>query len=858
MAHTCKHELWYEKPGAIWEEALPLGNGSLGAMLYGRTNTERIHLNMDTLWSGHPRNVQNPDAFSHLSEVRRLVAEDRFQEAQALIESSMLGVWTESYQPLGDVLVEWREPGTVSQYRRSLSLDEAVARCEYLRSGKRVRVSCFVSHPDQLLVYRMDSEVPVDLTLRMESLLPHTCEAVGEARLGIAGQAPTHVEPSYVSVEGDGVIFDPTAPGMAFFALAEVHADGVPVPVSNHQFEIRGAKTVELRLVAASGFRGWNREPETDPRALTAGCEKDLERVAGTPMETLQERHVTDHAALFDRVCLTLGQAEDATGEEPEKRFLDGTKGLPTDRRLVRFAEQADAAPQTELNAEPNGAPEADPELDGVVDLALVTLLFQYGRYLLIASSRSDTQAANLQGIWSHDLRPAWSANYTTNINAEMNYWPVESCGLPELAQPLLNLIGGIAQSGAVTAKTQFGCRGWTVCHNSDIWRLSAPVGGSARWAYWPMGGAWLARHVWEHARFNGRADWLRKTGFPLMLGAARFVLDWLVPMPDGSLATSPSTSPENAFLTETGEACSVSRSSTMDMAIIRDLFGACLSADAWLRRGREDVGADGGDKSGECGGTDKDAEQAVAMSAASQEALTGTICVPAEQAAVLAEIRQALPRLEPYRIGRHGQLQEWFRDFDEEEVDHRHVSHLYGLYPGEGIHPRLTPQWAEACRQSLLRRGDDSTGWSLAWKVNLWARLLDGEHAWKLVRRQLRPVIAEDFNYRNGGGTYPNLMDAHPPFQIDGNFGVTAGIAEMLLQSHTDEIHLLPALPKAWACGKVSGLRARGDLTVDFSWVDGKPEEVWVTAHTAREVVFRVGDEIFRRMLQPGISRVM
>lgn len=434
-----KHDLWYDKPGTVWEEALPLGNGTLGAMLYGKTDSECIHLNVDTLWSGGPRNQQNPDALNRLPQVRALVSQDRFEEAQKLIESDMLGTWTESYQPLGRLWITYHREAPVTGYRRSLSLDTAVAETRYEQHDSRVSARCFVSHPDQVLVYRVDSGKPMDLSIRMDSLLPHSFITPDEGRLGMAGHTPTHVEPSYVPVEDDGIVFDPDKPGMAFLVLAEVYADGVPVPVSGDAYDIRSAYAVELRLTAESGYRGWNRPPELNPDALAEVCASRLDAIARETLDVLLARHECDHAALFDRVSLDLFPSGEASGSDmPATPDSDPSTclGLPVDQRLLRFA-------------------------GGEQDNALVTLLFQYGRYLLIASSRPGTQAANLQGIWSHDLRPAWSANYTTNINAQMNYWPAEPAHLPELALPLMELVQGLAESGAVTARTQFGCGGW-------------------------------------------------------------------------------------------------------------------------------------------------------------------------------------------------------------------------------------------------------------------------------------------------------------------------------------------------------------------------------------------------------------
>lgn len=726
-----EHCLRYTQSAAYFEEALPLGNGSMGAMVYGGCEKDRISLNHDTLWSGKPRRILRPNAPQAYRESRRLLAEDRIAEAEKILERDFTADWSQSYLPLGNLYITHLQDGKIEHYSRTLALDTAVASVEYTQNGIRFSRSYFVSHPDQCFVMHLSSSEGADYVISADCPLKSAVTA-RENRLYLTGECPSCAPPVYAQDQVP-MIYD--GEGIHFAAIGAVHTDGT-VTVQDDQLTVCGATELTWIMCAETSFDRFDRPP-TKP--YHPPCESRLAKAVATPYPQLLQRHIQDHQLLYNRV-----QAD----------FGFPPSHLPTNERLL--AENKDA------------------------DLGLVELLYHFGRYLIIASSREGSQATNLQGIWNEHVFAPWSSNYTLNINTEMNYWPVLMNNLAGLDLPLIDLAQKLSQTGATVAGDFYNAKGFCAHHNADLWGCASPVGmqqpGCLRYAFWNMSGGWLCRHAWEHYEYTLDEDFLRQIAYPLMRQAAEFYLD-LLQDEQGRFMISPTTSPENSFLHPRDGRCSISRSSTMTQAILMDLF-------ANLEKAAQILQIDD---------------------------------------AFIANIRRILPKLNTYTIGSEGQLLEFDEEFPEHDPHHRHVSHLYGLYPGESITTGTTRDLADACRTTLERRGDLSTGWAMGWRVCLWAKLKDGDRALKLVQDQLRYVSPEIQSCSFQGGTYPNLFDAHPPFQIDGNFGVCAGITLMLLQCEDNVIRILPALPKSFKNGAIRGLKAKGDITVDIAWQDGR-----------------------------------
>lgn len=772
-------KLYYERPAEYFEEALVIGNGTMGATLYGGVKKDKISFNDITLWTGEPESENSsPDAFNVIPEIRALLDNEDYQGADKA-QYKVQGHYSENYQPLGTLTIECLDDTAgISDYHRWLDIGNATARTQYLKDGKLFTSDYFASAPDSVIVIRLKSENKegIHASLSFDSPLPHSSQ-VADNEISVEGYAAYHSFPVYYKAE-DKHRYDPER-GIHFKTLVRVlSVDGsVKDRYSDSRIEIDGSTEVLILIANVTSFNGFDKDPVKEGRNYRSHVEKRMKCAVGKTYDALREAHIRDYKYYFDRVKLDLGDTD------------DDIAALPTDKQLLFYTD----------------CKQRNPDLE--------ELYFQFGRYLLISSSRTSGVPANLQGLWNESVLPPWSSNYTVNINLEENYWASGTANLIEMQYPLIEFIANLSKTGRKTAKDYYGVeRGWCLGHNSDIWAMTCPVGlneGDPSWACWTMGGTWLSTHIWEHYLFTLDKEFLREF-YPVLKGAAEFCMDWLVEK-DGKLVTSPGTSPENKYITPDGYVGATSYGNTSDLAMIRECLMDAAEASKVL-------------------GVDKSFRK---------------------------RIKKTLSRLYPYQIGKDGNLQEWYYDWQDQDPYHRHQSHLFGLYPGHHLSVEETPELAAACARTLEIKGDETTGWSTGWRVNLLARLQEGEKAYHMYRRLLRYVSPDNYkgeDARRGGGTYPNLLDAHSPFQIDGNFGGCSGVIEMLMQSSTNKIVLLPALPESWADGKVQGICARGGFVVDMEWKNREVVSLIVSSlkggqteicfnGVSKKVVFKAGE---------------
>ncbi len=751
--------LWYDEPASAWTEALPVGNGRLAAMVYGGTEKETIQFNEETLWSGQPHDYAHPGAYNYLKKIRELLWAGKQREAEELANQHFMSqpFGQLCYQPFGNILLEFPGHENASNYKRNLDLEDAVSSVVYEVDEVKFKREIFSSAPDQAIIIHLESSKngALNFTAGMDSPHDDCSVSVGGNEIILKGKANNYPN----ELGRDGKPYPKSK--LTFEARLKVINEGGGIVLNENSIKVTNAKGAKLVLVASTSFVNYQ-DISGNP---SKRCEDYLANLEEKSYETLKSEHIEDYYKMLKRVSLDLGSTEISL--------------RPTNERLISFKEDNDPS--------------------------LVALLYQYGRYLLISSSRPGTQPANLQGIWNDRMAPPWDSKYTININTEMNYWPAEITNLSECTEPLIQMVKDLSETGRNVAKEHYNMDGWVTHHNTDIWRGAAPI-NNANHGIWPTGGAWLSQHLWWHYVFNGDRDYLRNTAYPVLKEASVFFADYLVsdPVNPDWLVSGPSNSPELGGLV---------MAPTMDHQIIRELFTNTIEA-------------------------------------------AKILSVDEDFANTLKEKRD---KIAPNQIGQYGQLQEWLIDKDDPNDQHRHVSHLWGLHPGSEIHPLTSPELADACKVTLSHRGDGGTGWSRAWKINFWARLLDGDHAFLLLKNLMVPSISQDVEMRDRGGLYYNLFDAHPPFQIDGNFGATSGITEMLLQSHLRDENgdyfqdILPALPSALASGKISGIKGRGGFEFSMNWENGKLALLEVKSLLGNKLNVRYKGKLISRETEKG-----